>query len=81
MKEIRKLIAIKEGKFDVNYTLVRTATGAIYLETFESPNKPLPKGGGGPTIHPDEFDAHVIDGRPLRNLVEDAIRRIDCEET
>ena len=48
MKEIRKLIAIKEGKFDVNYTLVRTATGAIYLETFESPNKPFEKGAVAP---------------------------------
>lgn len=77
MKEIRTIVAIKTGSYDTNYTLVRTASGEIYVETFESPNKPFQKGCAGPTIRPDAFDAHVIDGRSLRELVEEAIRRID----
>ena len=77
MKEIRQLIAVKEGRFDINYTLVRTPTGKVYVETFESPNKPFQKGCLGPTIQQDEFDAHVIDWRTLREIVDEAIRRIE----
>jgi hypothetical protein len=78
MKQIRQLITIKDGRFDINYTLVRDTAGKVYVETFESPNKPFQKGGSGPTIRPDEFDAHVIDGRSLREIVDEAISRIDC---
>jgi hypothetical protein len=80
MKEIRQLIAIETGSYDTHYTLIRTARGTIHVETFESPNKPFQKGSAGPIIRPDAFDAHVIDGRSLREIVEEAIRRIDARD-
>lgn len=39
MKEIRKRIATEGGSYDTIYTLVRTATGEIYVETFEEPKR------------------------------------------
>jgi hypothetical protein len=77
MKPIREDIAIKEGRYDTHYTLVRTSDGAIHVETFESPNKPFQKGSRGLDILPADFDQHIIDGRSLREHVEDALRRID----
>jgi hypothetical protein len=77
VKPIRELIAIKEGRYDTNYTLVRGADGAIHVETFESPNKPFQTGLQGPNIVPEDFDKHVINGRSLREYVGEAIQRID----
>lgn len=79
MKEFRKRIATEGGSYDTIYTLVRTATGEIYVETFEEPNKPFQRASQGPTIRPDAFDKHIIDGRSSREIVEEAIRRKDSE--
>jgi hypothetical protein len=49
---------MKEGKYDTNYTLVRTAAGAIHVETYESPNKPFQTGMRGSDILPEQFDVH-----------------------
>lgn len=77
MKEIRELIAIKDGKEDTHYTLVRTANGEIRVETYFSPNKPFVRGRLGPTILPYDFDEHIIDGKPLRNYVNETLKKID----
>ena len=77
MKEIRELIAIKDGKEDTNYTLVRNAKGEVFVETFYSPNKSFVKGRPGGTILPDEFDSHIIDGKPLRHYVDAKLKEVD----
>jgi hypothetical protein len=77
MKEIREVIAIKEGKEDTNFTLVRNAQGEIYVEIFYSPNKPFAKGMKGPKIFPKEFGNYIIDGEPLQNYVDRKLKEVD----
>jgi hypothetical protein len=77
MKKIRELIAVEEGKEDINYFLVQSAEGEVCVETFYSPNKPFVRGRDGRRIYPDEFDRHIIDGKPLRHYVDEKLNEID----
>ncbi len=77
MKKFREIIAIKEGREDTNYFLVRTAEGEVFVETFYSPNKPFVKGSQSETILPEEFDKHIIDGKSLRHYVDAKLKEID----
>jgi len=47
MKKFREIIAIKEGREDTNYFLVRTAEGDVFVETLYFPNEPFVKGSQG----------------------------------
>ena len=76
MKEIRKNVAIKEGRDDTNCTLVRNAKGHVCVKTFSFLNKPFVRGRPGPTILPNDFACNVIVGRILLQYVDETWREI-----